>query len=82
MSGVPEKRFPYGPRIRAWEVKCQIKIGNAVVLTEHAGSRERRPPRRTPGGVPRPQLTTALSRSKFGSIDCVTLQHYDRGPLS
>jgi hypothetical protein len=35
---------------------------NAVVFVEPVDSGERRPPRRTPGGVPRPQLTTALRR--------------------
>jgi hypothetical protein len=43
---------------------------NAVVVVEPVDSGERRPPRRTPGGVPRPQLTTALRRvyepARFG----------------
>ena len=37
---------------------------NALVLVEPVDSRKRRPPRRASGGVPRPQLTTALRPRK------------------
>ena len=50
------------------EASLVLKIGteNALVFVEPVDSRERPPPRRTPGGVPRPQLTSALMMVSSG----------------